>query len=203
MRFSSDQIVHQIITSQHLKGSDLKISRGFFVPAKRTMEHKTHCPYCGERLTQRFVEGRLRLFCSRCSRPIYENPIPAACLMVINNPSQLLLVQRSVEPQKGLWCLPGGFIELGEDAEEGALRELAEETGLDGTIDTLLGVRTTKSTLYHSVLVICFLVRRYNGCLIPGDDAAKVEWFEYGQLPTIAFDSHRFFIDQFFNKVLQ
>lgn len=165
----------------------------------RTMEQKTHCPYCGQHLIHRFVDGRQRLFCPLCHRPIYENPIPAACLVVINRRSQLLLVQRSVEPKKGLWCLPGGFIELGEAAEEGALRELAEETGLQGTIDTILGVRTTKSTLYHSVLVVCFLVSRFDGQLIPGDDAASAQWFGYPQIPAIAFESHRFFIEQYFN----
>lgn len=87
---------------------------------------------------------------------------------------------------------------MGEAAEEAALRELAEETGLKGTIDTFLGIRTTKSAQYQSVLVVCFLVSRFDGPLIPGDDAAKAEWFGYLQLPTIAFDSHRFFIHQYF-----
>ena len=134
------------------------------------MEQITHCHYCGAILTRRFIEGRQRLYCPDCSRPIYENPIPATCVVVVNESDQLLLVKRSVEPKIGHWCLPGGFMEIGESPEEGALRELAEETGLTGKIASLLGICATPSAHYHSVLMIGYLVTRHQGRLISGDD---------------------------------
>ncbi|MBW1956251.1 MAG: NUDIX hydrolase [Deltaproteobacteria bacterium] len=158
------------------------------------MPEKTHCPFCGHRLTRRFMEGHDRLFCAACDTPIYENPIPATCLVVVDDRDRILLVKRSVEPMKGYWCLPGGFVELHETPEDGALRELYEETGLSGKITRLLGVTTNPSPQYHSVLMIGYLVRTYQGIAHAGDDASDAAYFASDGLPEIAFDSHRRFI---------
>jgi 8-oxo-dGTP diphosphatase len=158
------------------------------------MIKKTHCPYCGNKLTEKNIEGRLRLFCGNCAQTIYENPLPAACLVTVDAQDRLLLVKRSVEPQKGFWCLPGGFMELNETPEEAALRELNEETGLFGKIDMLLGVAANPSATYGSVLMTGFLVKVFEGNPAPGDDADAVGWFDYKELPEIAFDSHKNFI---------
>jgi ADP-ribose pyrophosphatase YjhB (NUDIX family) len=164
------------------------------------MDQKYHCHFCGGPLTTKFVEGRERLFCKVCVRPLYENPVPATCLVVVNVQNQILLVKRDIEPKKGQWCLPGGFIELGESPEDGALRELSEETGLAGRTDRLMGVLTTPSTHYHSVLMVGYLVRQFEGDPVAGDDAADVQWFSRTGLPPIAFDSHRHFINQYWGS---
>jgi len=139
-------------------------------------------------------EDSLRLFCERCSEPLYENPIPATCLVVVDNRNRVLLVKRSVEPKKGFWCLPGGFMELGETPEKAALRELKEESGLSGQIDMLLGVSSNSSAQYHTVLMVGFLVKSYTGTLVAGDDADDAASFYYDELPEIAFESHAKFI---------
>lgn len=162
------------------------------------MERKKFCIHCAAPLIRKFTEGRSRLFCRSCQRPIYENPVPASCTVVVNTRRQVLLVKRNIPPKVGQWCLPGGFIELGESPEDGALRELAEETGLQGKIKSLLGVVTTPSAEYHSVLMVGYLVTDYSGRPEPGDDADAVEWFAYTRLPVIAFDSHRRFMRQYF-----
>ena len=158
------------------------------------MQKKLFCPYCGLRLTEKFYENRKRLFCSHCNDPIYENPVPATCLVVTDGKGRVLLVQRSVDPQKGLWCLPGGFIELGESPESAALRELYEETGLTGQIHKLLGVMTNPSQLYDSVLLVGYWIKVYSGNLIAGDDACDAAYFPPDSLPEIAFESHLKFI---------
>ncbi len=158
------------------------------------MRKKKFCHYCGSGLIEKFFEGSLRPFCENCREPIYENPIPATCLVVVDQKNRVLLVKRSVEPKKGFWCLPGGFIELGETPETAALRELKEETGLSGQIDMLLGVSSNPSKQYHTVLMVGYLVKQYSGTLIPGDDADEAARFYYDELPEIAFDSHARFI---------
>ncbi|MBW1990406.1 MAG: NUDIX domain-containing protein, partial [Deltaproteobacteria bacterium] len=127
------------------------------------MLKKKFCPYCGSVLGRRKVEGRERPFCLPCEVPIYENPVPASALVVADEAGRLLLVKRAVEPKAGQWCLPGGFMELGETPEECALRALSEEPGLTGSIEELLGVTTNQSQDYHTVLIMGFLVRDFSG----------------------------------------
>ena len=162
------------------------------------MREKKYCPYCGTGLVEKFCEGALRRYCNRCNEPIYENPIPATCMVVVDNKDRVLLVKRSVEPKKGFWCLPGGFMELGETPEKAALRELKEETGLAGKIDMLFGVSANPSALYHTVLMVGYLVKSYSGSLIAGDDANDAAYFHYNELPEIAFESHASFIRMYY-----
>lgn len=163
------------------------------------MRKKTNCPFCGTRLTEKFCEGAKRLFCEQCSQPVYENPIPAACTVVIDEAQRVLLVKRNVEPKIGYWCLPGGFIELGETPEQAALRELREETGLSGRIEMLLGVDTNPSDLYHTVLMVGYLVNHFSGTPQAGDDASDVAYFPADRLPDIAFQSHKKFIQKYYS----
>ncbi len=158
------------------------------------MRSKKFCHFCGHRLITKFVDGRSRLYCSRCRTPLYENPIPAVCTVVVDDQAGLLLVKRNVAPKIGSWCLPGGFMELGETPEDCALRELKEETGLSGRINTLLGVTTNPSQSYHTVFLAGFHIHPTTGIPKPGDDASAVAFFPPQKLPPIAFESHARFI---------
>ncbi len=155
---------------------------------------KKFCPFCGSKLTKKHAEGLNRLWCATCCDPVYENPVPAACAVALDKDLRLLLVKRSVPPQKGFWCLPGGFMELFETPEKTALRELEEETGLKGKIELLLGVSSNQSELYDTVLLVCYLMREFSGKAYPGDDAEDIGWFSKDDLPEIAFVSHARFI---------
>jgi 8-oxo-dGTP diphosphatase len=158
------------------------------------MEKKSFCQFCGGPLIRKAVDDRLRLFCESCARPIYENPTPSTCVVAVDESDGILLVKRSEPPMEGSWCLPGGFMELGETPENAALREFKEETGLSGKIDVLLGVSTNPSDQYHTVLMMGYLVKRHWGILTPGDDASKAAFFPQDRMPEIAFSSHRRFI---------
>ena len=159
---------------------------------------KIFCPYCSGKLVRKDWEGETRLFCESCNGALYENPVPATCLVVVDSQDRVALVRRSVAPKKGHWCLPGGFMELGEGPEKAALRELAEETGLEGKIDRLLGVMSTPNAQYHTVLMVAYLVKSFTGDLVPGDDASEAAWFSHRNLPEIAFTSHDHFISTYF-----
>src|SRR5205085_5685699 len=103
------------------------------------MYSPVYCPRCGSRMERRFTEGRDREVCPACGFVFYRNPVPAVGVVVALE-DRLVLIQRKYEPQAGHWGLPAGYMELGESAEEAAIRECYEETGLLVQIDHLLGV---------------------------------------------------------------
>jgi len=158
-----------------------------------------YCPLCGSVLSSREEEGRERLFCPACQWTHYENPLPSAAALVCNNTGEILLVKRGVEPGLGKWALPSGFIEIEETPEEACLRELKEETGLEGKILRLVGVYSQKSQVYKKVLIIGYEVSA-RGHLSPGSDSLKAEFFPLDEIPEIAFSSHREIIRDGLNK---
>lgn len=160
---------------------------------------KSFCHFCGSRLSKKFFEGRDRFYCDTCDSPIYENPVPATCVIATDKSGSVLLVKRNEEPKKGFWCLPGGFMEIGETPEDAALREFREETGLKGRIASLMGVLTHKSPRYGSILIVGFIVNELEGSIRPGDDASEAIFFSKDELPEIAFDSHVSFIRAFYS----
>jgi 8-oxo-dGTP diphosphatase len=130
------------------------------------------------------------MVCRHCGWIDYENPIPCSAAFVVNSKGYILLVKRGVEPAKGKWSLPSGFIEIDETPEEACLRELKEETGLEGQIIGLVGVYSQDSSRYKSVVIIGYRVEAA-GSPRPGSDSEDARYFSSGSLPEIAFSSHR------------
>ena len=145
------------------------------------------CPMCGSAVDRIHHKGRERHVCPACGFVIYVNPLPAATLVVLDD-HNVLLTLRAVEPRKGEWCLPGGFLEWGETPEEGAKRELFEETGLIGERLMYIGVYNSMVT-FHALLH-GYRVESWSGELTCGDDAEAVQWFPLDSLPSLAFDAH-------------
>ena len=87
----------------------------------------SHCGYCGARFTEQVTWPRK---CFICDNESYKNPIPVIISMIqvkVKDRTGILIQQRNIEPQKGLWALPGGYIEHGETWQEAAVRENEEE----------------------------------------------------------------------------
>lgn len=130
--------------------------------------------------------------------PTYDYPRPAltADIAVFRGPSgarELLLVRRGDDPFKGMWALPGGFVDEDEPLERAARRELAEETGLEPEGGFLLvGVygdpgrdpRGWTVTVLYAVV----LAPGERESVTGGDDAADAAWHPVGSLPPLAFD---------------
>ena len=102
---------------------------------------------------------------------------------------QVLLIERGIEPFKGRWAFPGGFIKMDETAEEGALRELKEETGMENAF--IQQFHTFSNPLRdprERVITIAFYalvgIQEVKG----GDDAASARWFPLDEIPALAFD---------------
>ena len=109
---------------------------------------------------------------------------------------QVLLIERGIEPFKGKWAFPGGFLKMDETAREGALRELKEETGLENAYieqfntysDPWHDPRERVITIAHYALV---RIQEVKG----GDDAAKAQWFPIDKVPQLAFDHDKILRD--------
>lgn len=103
----------------------------------------------------------------------------------------VLLIERGIEPFKGHWAFPGGFVNMDESAEEGAKRELLEETGIEEVyIEQLYTFSQVDRDPRGRVISVAYfaLVRKSDYPVIAGDDAANAHWFKLSQSPPLAFD---------------
>ena len=151
---------------------------------------RLYCPYCAGPVVKRQAEGKDRDMCTCCSTIFYENPLPVACAIVVNEARQVLLVKRKKQPYKDMWCLPIGFAESGEEVKDAALRELEEESGITGEIVRLIDVDTIDNDFYGSLAIVTYEVRATGGELKPGDDAMDAQYFPLHDLPPLAWTSN-------------
>jgi 8-oxo-dGTP diphosphatase len=102
---------------------------------------------------------------------------PQVCVGAIAvDAGDLLLIRRGTEPGAGRWTVPGGRVEAGETLAEAVVRELAEETGIEGVCDTLVGWVERVGDDYHHVILdfrVTLLERQEP---VPGDDAVEAAW---------------------------
>lgn len=102
---------------------------------------------------------------------------------------KVLLVQRGAEPYKGRWAFPGGFLNMDESAEAGALRELQEETGLEeADIRQFHAFSEPHRDPRGRVITIAYYAVVRLQEVKGGDDAADARWFSLDELPPLAFD---------------
>lgn len=107
---------------------------------------------------------------------------------------KVLLVRRGGEPFKGQWAFPGGFLRMDETAEEGARRELREETGLEPSAIGQLGVYSdVDRDPRERVITIAWYALVKPSKVVGGDDADEAAWFPVDSLPPLAFDHNKIF----------
>lgn len=129
----------------------------------------------------------------------YKYPHPAVTTDCVifgwdDNALKVLLIERGFEPFKGSWAFPGGFLNIDETVEQGALRELKEETGLANAYIEEIGVfsNPNRDPRERVITVAFFSIIRLCD-VIASDDAAKANWFSINNLPKLAFDHEMIF----------
>ena len=167
------------------------------IPEADISEHK-FCYSCGGSLRTEFIEGRDRKVCSDCGLIDYQNPVPSVAVIITDEENRLLLTRRSVEPGKGMWCLPGGFVEMGESPRDTVVRETLEETGLEVIPGEIIEAEAKINGFHGDVIIIGYEARKTGGELQAGDDAEEVQYFSLDEMPQIAFRSHRVFVEKYF-----
>jgi len=148
------------------------------------MKNLNYCWRCGTSLEKKMDESRERYFCKNCNSFVYRNSVPVAGVFVVED-DEVLLIKRGREPNKGKWSYPAGHLEYDERPEEGAARELEEETGIKASEENLELVATIQ--LEHPdkyVVGNAYTVNRGDteGEVTPRDDAEDARFWTVKQM---------------------
>lgn len=148
-----------------------------------------YCSECAAELSLRLVDRKDRHYCQACDRVHFLDP-KVACCAVVQGPEGILLIRRDIEPARGLWSYPGGYMDRGETAPSAAAREVFEETGLVVSCRRLLGVYSYPTSI---VVVIVYEAEILSGQASPGPECSEARWFLPGDIPwsELAFPSVR------------
>lgn len=154
-----------------------------------------HCPRCGDEGIA-FQEDNA-LCCPECEFVYYINPAPTSTALLRNADGQLLMVRRARDPQKGMWDLPGGFIDSGETAEAALQRELQEELGVTADRMSYFG-SWVNTYVYEEVpyvtLDLIFVADLSQEPRVTDEhEISEMQWFEPQQIAIekVAFPSLR------------
>lgn len=144
------------------------------------------CPRCSSAVAKEERFGKIRPTCPQCGWIHFEDPKVAAAVL-IEQDGRVLLVRRTMEPFRGLWTLPAGFVDAGEDPAQAAVRECLEETGLTVRVTRVLDVVPGREHERGADFIIVYHAEVAGGILNPADDADAAEWFTRDHLPPLAF----------------
>ena len=130
--------------------------------------------------------------CTGCGRTHHRDPKVGVGVVVVQD-GRLLLVRRGVQPGKGLWALPAGYVDAGEDPRVAAAREAQEETGLAVQVGRVVDVYPSAVTGGHrgASFFLAFEAAVVGGELAAADDALEAGFFGPDDLPDLAFESTR------------
>lgn len=145
-----------------------------------------YCPMCGAKLEPQERMGTVRPVCPSCDHTVYFDPKVAVAVCILHD-DRLLLIRRGIEPMRGYWAMPAGFMDYDEDPASAARREVLEETGLHVHIDSLLEVIYTPDDGGLADIVIVYAASINGGTLQADDDADDVAWFGKADVPEVAF----------------
>jgi ADP-ribose pyrophosphatase YjhB (NUDIX family) len=150
---------------------------------------------CGADLITKIppTDNRERHVCPACGYIHYLQPKVAAGT-ILERDGRIALVKRGVEPRKGFWSFPCGFMEVDEDLPTTAKRETEEETGLQVELGEHLGTYSYSESLHGvSVVIVAYLARAVGGEARAGDDVTEVKFVGPDEIPwaELAFRSSR------------
>ncbi len=140
------------------------------------------CSNCGASLRFGRIEGedRDRLSCPDCGHIAYVNPRLVVTAFPITDDGGIVLLRRGIEPGRGRWAQPGGFLEVDETVNQAAIRETREETGLLVEPGEVIGLYTR---LEAAVVTIAFEARIVGGTAAPTPEALEIRTFSPEEIP--------------------
>ncbi len=133
----------------------------------------------------------------------YDYPRPAVTADIValagenRENLKILLIKRGRPPFNGMWALPGGFVDLDEELEETAARELEEETGLNKVSFKQIGAygKVGRDPRHRTITIAYLAILNQEAKIKGGDDATEAKWFPVEGLPALAFDHDKIIED--------
>ena len=133
--------------------------------------------------------------CPHCGR---YKPRSITVCTIIQKENKVLLIKRGIDPFKGTWAFPGGYISWGENADKASVRETKEETGLDIIKQHQHYTYTDPSRSPKQGMMILYICDQFSGNVKAGDDAQDAQWFNTSDLPKeMAYDHKQVILDLF------
>lgn len=135
-------------------------------------------------------DNRERLICAECGHIAYENPKVVVGSVILAGDA-VLMCRRAIEPRRGFWTLPAGYLEHGETLEEGAAREVWEEAQAEITLDGILGVFSVSRIGQVQVIFRGRFAGQGPPRFAPGPESQEVALFSWAAIPfaEVAFPS--------------
>jgi 8-oxo-dGTP diphosphatase len=159
------------------------------------------CPVCGGSLCHLTLKQQepQRLVCSRCDFVFYLDPKVVAC-SIVEMDGRIVLLKRDIDPQRGKWVLPGGYVDRGEEVPAAALRETEEECGLSTRIRRLLGVYSYPGRM---TVVVVYVAEYLSGDLVAADESQEAGLYLKEEVPweQLAFQSTADALRDYINQV--
>lgn len=153
-------------------------------------EEIAYCPHCATGMVTRVVGDKPRRVCPACNYVHFTDPKVGVGVFVVHQ-GKILLVRRTMEPERGKWSIPAGFLDHGEDPAKTAVREAFEETNLQVEIEELVDVYYNPPQEGGASILILYRASLQGGELAAGDDADAAGFFGPDELPPLAFASTR------------
>ena len=157
-----------------------------------------HCRACGAPVRYEIPpdDNRERAVCTSCATVHYENPLNVVGTLPFWG-DRVLLCRRNIEPRRGLWTLPAGFMELGESTADGALRETVEEAG--ARVE-MLGLFTLFNVVRVGQVHLFYRARLLDADFAPGPETIEAQLFAEAEIPwpELAFKTTRRTLELFF-----
>jgi ADP-ribose pyrophosphatase YjhB (NUDIX family) len=165
---------------KHVRCEHADAKRGLAMPEKNS-----YCSFCGNRLPDQGLWPRR---CSACGNTTYLNPVPVVVVLVPVDEG-VVVIRRNTEPQKGMLALPGGYIDYGETWQEGASRELLEETGIEVPCDEI-SLYDVQNGLDNTLVVFGLAAKQPSRALEPFSSEETTEVILIDRPIELAFTMH-------------
>lgn len=150
------------------------------------------CSSCANEMILKPFENTNRFFCTNCDRMEFIDPkVVTGVLFTIE--SEILLIKRNLEPQRGKWTFPAGFVDRGEKVEDAAIREVFEETGYIVVLDKLVGVYSQEA---DPIILIVYSGHTVGGERTDNSEVQSIQTFPLDKLPSLAFVRDEKIIDE-------